>query len=84
MLHIFVVAWSGMLSDTKQVSTAVFQNLLVPYFSAQNIFHPRHTLICHRHMTAHHKMSPHKKGVCYESAYNHKKYRPIYMQIIVL
>jgi hypothetical protein len=24
-------------------------------------FHPRHTLICQRHMTAHHKMSPHEK-----------------------
>jgi hypothetical protein len=35
-----------------------------------NFFHPRHTLIYQRHMTAHHKILPHEKG--YETIHGHK------------
>lgn len=29
----------------------------------RTVFHPRHTLICQGHMTAHHKISPHETEV---------------------
>jgi hypothetical protein len=35
-----------------------------------NFLHPRHTLICQRHMTAHHTILPTEKG--YETRHGHK------------
>jgi hypothetical protein len=33
-------------------------------------FHPRHTIICQRHVTLYHKISPHEKGV--QTIHGHK------------